>query len=39
MVNETTNDNMKMNLSMVVKEAIKLERESTKADIAAMVDD
>ncbi|GJT72592.1 hypothetical protein Tco_1031878 [Tanacetum coccineum] len=39
MVDETTNDNMKKNLSMVVKEAIKLERESTKADIAAMVDD
>nr|GEZ55641.1 hypothetical protein [Tanacetum cinerariifolium] len=39
MVDETTNDNMKKNLLMVVKEAIMLEREKTKADIASMVAD
>nr|GEW79427.1 hypothetical protein [Tanacetum cinerariifolium] len=39
MVNETTNQNMRDNLSMDVKEAIKLENEKTKADIASMVAD
>nr|GEU85968.1 hypothetical protein [Tanacetum cinerariifolium] len=39
MVNETTNKNMRDNLSMVVKEAIKLEKEKTKVDIALMVAD
>nr|GEY19028.1 hypothetical protein [Tanacetum cinerariifolium] len=39
MVDETTNDGMKKNLLMVVKEAIKLERENNKTDIAAMVVD
>ncbi|GKE44172.1 hypothetical protein Tco_1471456 [Tanacetum coccineum] len=37
MVDKTTYDKRKKNLSMVVKEAIKLEREKTKADIAEMV--
>nr|GEY19029.1 hypothetical protein [Tanacetum cinerariifolium] len=39
MVDETTNDGIKKNLLMVVKEAIKLERENNKTDIAAMVVD
>ncbi|GJX22312.1 hypothetical protein Tco_0226757 [Tanacetum coccineum] len=39
MVNETTDQNMRDNLPMVVSEGIKLEREKTKADIALMVDD
>ncbi|GKD43991.1 hypothetical protein Tco_1268636 [Tanacetum coccineum] len=39
MVNETTNQNMKDNLPMVVIEGIGLEREKTKADIASMVAD
>ncbi|GKB46968.1 hypothetical protein Tco_0897721 [Tanacetum coccineum] len=39
MVNETTDQNMKDNLPMVVSEGIKLEREKTKADIALMVAD
>ncbi|GJR79039.1 hypothetical protein Tco_1530748 [Tanacetum coccineum] len=37
MVNETTNQNMRDNLLVVVKETIKLEREKTKEDIALMV--
>ncbi|GJX10674.1 hypothetical protein Tco_0200533 [Tanacetum coccineum] len=37
MVDETTNQNMKDNLTMVVTEGIKLEWEKTKADIASMV--
>nr|GEY94624.1 hypothetical protein [Tanacetum cinerariifolium] len=37
MVDEATNDNIKKNLPMVVKEAIKLERKNTKDDIDAMV--
>ncbi|GJY04310.1 hypothetical protein Tco_0370250 [Tanacetum coccineum] len=38
MVDETTNDSMKKNILMVVKEDIMLEREKTKAYIASMVD-
>ncbi|GJT31252.1 hypothetical protein Tco_0911527 [Tanacetum coccineum] len=37
MINETTNQNMKDNLPMVVIEGIGLEREKTKANIASMV--
>ncbi|GJZ69198.1 hypothetical protein Tco_0632748 [Tanacetum coccineum] len=37
MVDETTNQNIKDNLTMVVIEGIKLEWEKTKADIASMV--
>ncbi|GJU55248.1 hypothetical protein Tco_1228962 [Tanacetum coccineum] len=37
MVNETTDQNIRDSLPMVVKEAIKLEREKTKANIALMV--
>ncbi|GKG03130.1 hypothetical protein Tco_0310766 [Tanacetum coccineum] len=39
MVNETTDQNIRDSLPMVVKEAIKLEREKTKADIDLMVVD
>nr|GEV90725.1 hypothetical protein [Tanacetum cinerariifolium] len=39
MVNETTDQNMKDNLPMVVSEGIKLEGEKTKDDIALMIDD
>ncbi|GJX57538.1 hypothetical protein Tco_0287435 [Tanacetum coccineum] len=39
MVNETTDQNMKDNLPMVVSEGIKLETEKTKDDIALMVVD
>ncbi|GKE30444.1 hypothetical protein Tco_1445828 [Tanacetum coccineum] len=39
MVNETTDQNMRDNLPMVVSEGIKLEREKTKVDIALMVAD
>ncbi|GKD48472.1 hypothetical protein Tco_1277448 [Tanacetum coccineum] len=39
MVNETSNQNMKDNLTMVVTEGIKLEQEKSKADTASMVVD
>ncbi|GKD22537.1 hypothetical protein Tco_1224240, partial [Tanacetum coccineum] len=39
MVNETTDQNMRDNLPMVVAEEIKLEREKIKVDIASMVAD
>ncbi|GJZ39116.1 hypothetical protein Tco_0585679, partial [Tanacetum coccineum] len=39
MVDKTTNDIVKKNLSTVVVEAIRLEKEMVKADIAAMVDE
>ncbi|GJS45395.1 hypothetical protein Tco_0595516 [Tanacetum coccineum] len=39
MVNETTDQNMRDNLLMVVIEGIMLEREKTKVDIALMVAD
>nr|GEU80964.1 hypothetical protein [Tanacetum cinerariifolium] len=39
MVNETTDENMRDNLPMVVSEGIKLESEKSKANIASMVAD
>nr|GEW18209.1 hypothetical protein [Tanacetum cinerariifolium] len=39
MVNETTDQNMKDNLPMVVSKGIKLEQKKTKAGIASMVAD
>ncbi|GKA41839.1 hypothetical protein Tco_0734499 [Tanacetum coccineum] len=37
MLNQTTNQNMKDNLPLLVVEGIKLQREKTKVDIASMV--
>ncbi|GKC15686.1 hypothetical protein Tco_1012468 [Tanacetum coccineum] len=39
MVDKTTNDIVKKNLSTIVAEAIRLEREMVKANIVAMVDE
>ncbi|GKE65700.1 hypothetical protein Tco_1519861, partial [Tanacetum coccineum] len=39
LVDNNTNDFMKNNLPKVVAEAIRLEREKVKADIAVMIDD